>query len=122
MNKKKILIIAILAIFCVGMIMGTASAAHTYKKNGYKFKVPGKTYKKIKYVKKHKYDSPDKMSKHKVFTKVKTNKYTKINGVKKRVYASIETHRTGYYPNMYYCVTYDFYVNGYGYIKFGGTL
>lgn len=51
--------------------------------------------------------------------KVKTNKY---KTAKKRIYATIETHRTGDYPNMYYMVTYDFYVFGFGYIKCGGAL
>lgn len=113
MNYRRIAIVLVLLIFVVGMTMGAASASHTYHKKGYKFTVSNSQYKKIKYVKKHKYDSPKKMSKHKVFFKVKTNKFYK----NKRVYATIETHRSG----CYY-VTYDFYVNGYGYIKFGGTL
>ena len=99
------------------MVMGCVSASHTYKKNGVKFKVSDKTYKKIKYIKKHKYASPSKMIKHKVNCKVKTNTFVHVNGVKKRVYASIETHRSGYYR-----VTYDFYVFGYGYIYFGSEL
>lgn len=121
MNKRKLLILAILAIFCVGMVMGAASASHTYHKKGFKFKVSNSQYKKIKYVKKHSHASPSKMAKHKVFFKVKTNKvYVYKSGyktVRKPVYASIETHRSG----KYY-VTYDFYVNGIGYVKFGGKL
>ncbi len=113
MNKKRLIIVLILVIFVVGMTMGCASAAHTYNKKGYKFKVSDSKYKKIKYIKKHKYDSPKKMSKHKVWFKVKTNKFYK----NKRVYASIETHK-----GSHYYVTYDFYVYGYGYIKWGGTL
>lgn len=113
MKHKKIVIILILAIFVAGMVMGSASAGHTYHKKGYKFTVSNSQYKKIKYIKKHKYDSPNKMSKHKIWFKVKTNKYYK----NKPVYASIETHK-----GSYYYVTYDFYVNGYGYIKFGGLL
>lgn len=113
MNHKRLVIILILAIFVVGMTMGSAAAGHTYNKKGYKFTVSNNQYKKIQYIKKHKYDSPKKMGKHKVWFKVKTNKYYK----KKPVYASIETHKS----NHYY-VTYDFYVNGYGYIKWGGTL
>lgn len=117
MNHRKGLILIIVIILCFGMLMGCVSASHVYKKNGVKFKVSDKTYKKIKYIKKHKYASPQKMAKHKLFCKVKTNKFVKLNGVKKRVYASIETHRS-----RYYVVTYDFYVNGYGYIYFGGAL
>lgn len=113
MKHKKIIILLVLLIFVVGMTVGAASASHTYHKKGYKFKVSNKQYKKIKYIKKHKYASPQKMQKHKVWFKTKTNKYYK----NKRVYASIETHK-----GSYYYVTYDFYVNGYGYVKWGGTL
>lgn len=48
MNKKKILILVILTIFIVGMVMGAASASHTFKKGKYKAKVSDKTYKQIK--------------------------------------------------------------------------
>lgn len=111
--NKKVLVLLILAIFVVGMTMGCAAAGHTYNKKGYRFTVSDSQYKKIQYVKKHKYASPKKMSGHKVWFKVKTNK--KYKG--KPVYASIETHK-----GSYYYVSYDFYVNGYGYIKWGGTL
>ena len=48
MNKKKILVICILLIFTVGMVMGAASASHTFKKGKYKVKVSNKVYKQIK--------------------------------------------------------------------------
>ena len=47
-NKQKILIILILSIFIVGMVMGAASASHTFKKGKYKVTVSDKTYKQIK--------------------------------------------------------------------------
>lgn len=59
-----------------------------------------------------------KKVKYKATKKVKTNKYTTV---KKPIYAKLETHRTGGNP-MYYVVTYDFYVDGVGYIAFGGIL
>ena len=113
MKNKKLIITLILVIFIVGMTAGCVSASHTYHKKGYKFTVSNKQYKKIKYVKKHKYASPNKMIGHKVNFKVKTNKY--YNG--KPIYATIETHK-----GSHYYVTYDFYVIGVGYIKWGGTL
>lgn len=48
MNKKKLLILIILVIFITGMIIGAASASHTFKKGKYKVKVSDKTYKQIK--------------------------------------------------------------------------
>lgn len=50
MNKKKILIIAVLCIFCVGMVMGPVSASHTFYKGKYKITVSNKQYKKLKKV------------------------------------------------------------------------
>lgn len=70
MNKKTMLIIIILAIFCVGMTLGSVSASHTYKRGGYTFKVSDKTYSKIKEAKKNK----DGL----VPFKVKTNKHQTI--------------------------------------------
>ena len=48
MDNKKILVLIILSIFCVGMVMGAASASHTFKKGKYKCTVSDKQYKKIK--------------------------------------------------------------------------
>ena len=48
MNKKKILVITILCIFCIGMVMGAVSASHTFKKGKYKLTVSDKQYKKLK--------------------------------------------------------------------------
>ncbi|MEE1133900.1 MAG: hypothetical protein UHW60_03955 [Methanobrevibacter sp.] len=54
MNKKKFLIILILLIFTVGMVMGSASASHTFKDKGYKYKMSTKEVKKLKkYAKKN---------------------------------------------------------------------
>ena len=120
-DKKKAIVILVLIIFCTGMTMGCVCAGHTYHKKGYTFTVSDNQYKKIQYVKKHKYDSPNKMKNHKVWFKVKTGKYKTVKvgskKVKKPIYASIETHK-----GDYYYVTDDFYVNGYGYVKWGGLL
>ena len=48
MNSKKLIVILILAIFCAGMVMGTASASHTFHKGKYKLTVTDKQYKKLK--------------------------------------------------------------------------
>jgi len=69
MNKKKILILIILSIFITGMIIGAASASHTFKKGKYKVKVSDKTYKQIKKGK--------KIFVKKVGTKTKKSTYTK---------------------------------------------
>lgn len=42
----------VLSIFIVGMVMGTASAAHTYKVGKYKGKITNKQYKQLKTAKK----------------------------------------------------------------------
>lgn len=48
MNKKKILLAIIVSIFLVGMIMGAASASHTFKDKGYKYKISNSKYNKMK--------------------------------------------------------------------------
>ena len=48
MNSKRLLVLLILAIFCVGMVMGCASASHTFHKGKYKITVSNKQYKKLK--------------------------------------------------------------------------
>lgn len=47
-NITKILIIALVSLFALGIMMGTAEASHTFKKGGYKMKVTDKQYKKLK--------------------------------------------------------------------------
>ena len=48
------IIMIILLIFTVGMIMGTASASHTFKADGYKYKMSDKKFKVMKkHAKKH---------------------------------------------------------------------
>ena len=46
--KKKILLLIILSIFIVGMVMGAASASHTFKKGKYKITISNKEYNLIK--------------------------------------------------------------------------
>ena len=46
--KKKILLLIILSIFIVGMVMGAASASHTFKDKGYKYKMSDSKYNKMK--------------------------------------------------------------------------
>lgn len=70
MKWKKFMIILILIIFTTGMIMGAASASHTFKKGKYKVTVSDKTYKQIKKGKKY----IDKKVGYKKVTKWKTKK------------------------------------------------
>lgn len=55
MRYKKFMIILILLIFTTGMIMGTASASHTFKAGKYKCTISDKQYKKMKTKSKTKY-------------------------------------------------------------------
>lgn len=52
MNRKKILVLSILVIFCIGMTLGAASASHTFKLGKYKGKISDKQYKKLQSAKK----------------------------------------------------------------------
>ena len=47
-TKKKMVLLIVLSIFIVGMVMGAASASHTFKKGKYKCTVSNKEYNKIK--------------------------------------------------------------------------
>ena len=92
MNKKKILILIILSIFITGMIIGAASASHTFKVGKYKATVSDKKYNKMKTdAKKGKY----------VCTYLKTGKYKtykepKYKTVKKKVWK----HKTVCYSKL----------------------
>lgn len=71
MDKKKILVLIILSVFVVGMVMGSATASHTFKSKGYKYTMSTKDVKKSKkYAKKYGSDSN-----HKKVSKTK-NKYS----------------------------------------------
>ncbi|WP_406533969.1 hypothetical protein [Methanobrevibacter sp.] len=94
MNKKKILILIILSIFIVGMVMGTASASHTFKAGKYKGTISDKQYKSLQTAK--------KKGKAKYITvktkQYKTKKVAKYKTVKtkKWLYKDIED---GYYTD-----------------------
>lgn len=55
MNRNKLILIAILCIFVVGMVMAPASASHKIKVGKYKGKISNKYYKYLKKAKKGKY-------------------------------------------------------------------
>lgn len=76
-DRRKTIVVLVLIIFCTGMTMGCVSAGHTYHKRVIhsRFQIANI---KIQYVKKHKYDSPNKMNGHKVWFKVKTGKYKTV--------------------------------------------
>ena len=75
MNKKRMIILIILCIFTVGMIMGAASASHTFHKGKYKLTVSNNQYKKLK-----------KTDQYMVSKKVGTVKKTKWVTKKMKIY------------------------------------
>ena len=75
MNNKRAIILLILSIFVIGMVMGAASASHTFKKGKYKCTVSDKEYKKIK-------------KGYEVTKKVGTKKVTKWTTKKMKTYES----------------------------------
>lgn len=79
MNKKKLLILIVLSVFVVGMVMGAASAGHTFKDKGYKYKMGTKKFKSMKkYAKKTGHDSVHvKVSKTKYWTSIEKLKIGK---------------------------------------------
>lgn len=48
MKYKKMIIILVLLIFTIGMTIGAASASHTFKDKGYKYKMSDSKYNKMK--------------------------------------------------------------------------
>lgn len=102
-NITKILIIALVSLFAIGIMMGTAEASHTFKKGGYKMKVTDKQYKKLKNSKS--YDVVKKVG-----TKtVKTYKYKTVKTETSRDYYyrngdyrgwKVYTHHDGYWSNI----------------------
>ena len=115
MDKKKILIILVLSIFVVGMVMGAASASHTFKKGKYKVTVSDKTYKQIK--------KGDKVVVKKVGTKkVKVQKYkTKKVTKYKWKYKNVVTFKTVYNSDFSDCTYHDYNYKHNQYVKNGWT-
>ena len=50
MNFKKIVILTLISLFAIGVLAGSVSASHTFKKGSYKMTVTDKQYKKLKTV------------------------------------------------------------------------
>ena len=48
MNLKKLLIIAFVSLFAVGIMLGSVEASHTFKRGGYKATFSNKEYNKVK--------------------------------------------------------------------------
>ena len=91
MNNKKLLVLIILAIFCVGMVIGTVSASHTFKSGKYKITLTDKQYKKLKKATNGDYYGVTKKTgKYKTYKvpKYKTKKVTKYKWKYKKVLTS----------------------------------
>lgn len=105
-NITKILIIALVSLFAIGIMMGTAEASHTFKKGGYKMTVSDKQYKKLKNTP----SSSQNWIVKKVGTKiVKTYKYKTVKTETYRSYydrngyfkgSMTFTHHNGYWRNL----------------------
>lgn len=93
MNKKKIVIVTILALFVVGMIIGAADATFYAKCGKYKVKLTAKEYKKIYNGK----TVTKKTGKYKV-VKEKIPKYKTVK-TKKWVYKTVCYERDDHYEN-----------------------
>ena len=96
MKHKKMIIILILLIFTTGMIMGAASASHTFKDKGYSYKMSTKQVKKMKKVaKKEEYDikrvKVSKTKNIKSYDRLKVGKTYTLNG-KMKVLKFIKRH------------------------------
>lgn len=79
--KKKILLLIILSIFIVGMVMGAASASHTFKDKGYKYKMSDSKYNKMKKNAKKEAKKRSKMLGHK--TSAYDSKHVKVTKTSK---------------------------------------
>lgn len=96
MNRKRIIVLSVLVIFCIGMTLGAASAAHTFKAGKYKGTLSDKQYKKLQVAKK-KGKGKSVYGKTKQYKTYKIPKFDK-NGkkigfkkVKSRVKMTVET-------------------------------
>ncbi len=134
MNKEKLVVLSILAIFCVGMTMGSAVAGHTYHEGDYTFTLSNTQYKQIKnhkvhyvYVKTSSYKTikvpkykTKKVTKYKwKYKTVKTEafkpytyKTVKLNSLGKYYKNGWKKHSTGYksYKNQKKYLGYNYVV------------
>ena len=96
MNRKKILVLSILVIFCIGMTLGATSASHTFKIGKYKGTISDKQYNKLQTAKKKGKEKLvyGKSKQYKTYKIPKFDKNGKKIGYKKvksRVQMSVET-------------------------------
>lgn len=124
MNKKKIVVLVVLTIFCVGMIMGSASASHTFKIGKYKGKISDKKYKQLKTAnKKGKYKrivvKTGKYKTHKI-AKYKKKKVTKYKWKYKKVLSFKSVTSSDWTDTTYYDYDLDKYFDA-GWDIYGWT-
>lgn len=116
MNKQKLLVIIVLSIFCVGMLMSSVTASHTFKAGKYKAKISDKKYNKLKKdAKKGKYVSVNlKTNQYKTYKepKYKTKKVIKYKWKYKHVVSAEDWWSSDWsdYTNENYN-TFDKYTN-----------
>ena len=96
MNRRKILVLSILVIFCIGMTLGAASASHTFKSGKYKGTISDKQYKKLQNAKKKGkeklvYGKTKQYKTYKIPKFDKNGKKVGYKKVKSRVKMSVET-------------------------------
>ena len=95
MKFKRVMIILILLIFTTGMLMGTASAEHTFTVGKYKAKVSDKQYNKLKKYKKKGKEYSFKAKTTNKYTVKKSYKYKTVYK-KKWVYKKVLVGKTVY--------------------------
>ena len=123
MNKKKLFILAVLAVFVVGMTMGTAAASHTIKCGKYKATISDKKYNTLKKVYKGETSTSFKSYhlKTKSYKKVKVPIYKKKKVTKtKWKYKTVLESKTVYNSDYSDMTEYDYdtdkyYNNGWTY-------
>ena len=82
MKREKWIILLVLCIFIIGISVGSATASHTFKASGCKYKMSTKTYNKMKHNAKKEADKMSKTLGHKTSAYdskfVKATKYKKV--------------------------------------------
>lgn len=113
MNKRKLIVLIVLTVFCIGMTMSSVSASHTFKVGKYKGTVSDKQYKKLKTSKKkHKdYEVTVKTGKYYTYKKpiYKKKKVTKY----KWEYKTVLQTKTVYNSDFSESTDYDYDVDKY---------
>ena len=116
--NKKLLILIILSIFILGMVIGVASASHTYKVGKYKITVTDKQYQKLKKAQNgSSYWITKKTGK---YHKYKAPKYKTVKVKKKKwKYKKVLVDQTVYSKDWSDATYHDYDYRHYKYVKHG---